>query len=351
MGRYIIDNPEPPGAMEQFRGNVNRLGQTMLQVKMAEIERKRKLEGDIAQEGRKMQGELGLLREKAKMEQESPLGMLEQRSKMASYLKDTGQEATPEQMDFLGINRPRTMTETPQVDINAPLSVNTNLMKSPVFGQGQGQMIPESGTIENTPFGSRMKDVKVFSPEAEQIKQSIQPETQEAATSGSMWIDAVNNINKIKDITSNPDFKWSQAGKFAAGSGQKLLSFGNKDILELTKALNFLKLTAFGLGGKQLTPAEQKTLYRLFNPLGEMGDEGWIKDLDEVASIFESRAKLQSKNIPRMETMKQQMLTSPTFGTQGPQEFSSEAEAEAAGLQDGQEVIINGKRKKYISAR
>lgn len=351
MGRYIIDNPEPPGAMEQFRGNINRLGQTMLQLKMAELERKRKLEEDIAGEGRKMQGELGLLREKSKIEQESPLGMLEQRSKLASFIKDTGQEATPEQMEFLGINRPRTMTENPQVDINAPLSVNAPQMKSPVFGQTQGQMIPEGGTIENTPFGPRMKDMKVFSPEAKIIEKSITEN-----------VPAINKANTLESVYNNIEDLWLKtepkekggigmltAGPYdymAAGLQRNPKEIASKEYLDFIGGIRALLARGMGDVGN-LSEYEQKAVIQSVPKIGPFGQDIKQTGTNKMANLRKviNDIKEARKQGMSLEAYQGNTGNKPVFNNQKTQqlEFSSEAEAEAANLPSGTGITINGR--------
>src|SRR3990167_1505064 len=71
LGRYVIDNPELPTAWQGLASSVGTIGNVYMQKKMAEMERKKKFEDEIQ-----------LLREKSKIEQESPLFKADQRVKV-----------------------------------------------------------------------------------------------------------------------------------------------------------------------------------------------------------------------------------------------------------------------------
>lgn len=177
MGRYIIENPEPPGAIDQLRGNINRLGNFYFQNKMAELERRRKRED-----------ELELLREKAKIERESsPFSGILEGGKASEALGNLSEGASPEQRIVLKDLASRisqkalgrlapigTAAVQPDIQLsqtpNLPMSPTITLspMGQPVF---EGSEIPESTTYKRTKFGDlEPETVKTISPQAEEYK-------------------------------------------------------------------------------------------------------------------------------------------------------------------------------------
>lgn len=123
---FIIDNPEPPTAIEGLGQSLNVLGNTYMQKKMADLERKRKMED-----------ELKLLREKAKIEQESPLFRTEQGTKVlgaAGQMNIDPREAA----SMLGYNPDELFpgTKIPSISTNISPAISTQPMEKPVFGGG-----------------------------------------------------------------------------------------------------------------------------------------------------------------------------------------------------------------------
>lgn len=124
MGRYIIDNPEPPTAMEQLRGNLGRVTNFYLQKKMGDIERKQK-----------MADELDLLREKAKIEQESPMYKTEQRAKVLGVAAQMNQD--PRSVASLIGYNPDELFHSASPSTSPSLS-SYPMAGTPVFGNKDG---------------------------------------------------------------------------------------------------------------------------------------------------------------------------------------------------------------------
>ena len=342
MGRYTINDPRSAStqAFEQLNQNIGTFFGQAMERKLGEKKRREELEDAIA-----------LVNAKTNAEMNSPLGQLDIQSKISTLNKnrlDLGQDpieyngevqldaATPVQ-GVLGkpgaIRAPVEMNAAPAENIigNAPYA--------------KPNLIPE--TFENTYYGGPR--VKTFmNPEAEKAREAVKPETAEAATAATYWKSAVNNIANIKSIVGKPDFDWGPFGALRASTGKAtLLTFGAKgnfksgydkrteDVLKIQNSLNELKRAAFGEGGKQLTNIERETIFRTIEPMGQTKEE-WFNLLEQSEQILKSKTNMQIRNPERAGIFGNKQIN------QGLQ-FSSEAEAEAANLQPGTRITINGR--------
>ena len=185
LGRYIIDRPTPPTAIEQLGGNVNKLGQIYMQKQLAEKQRKQKMEDQIK-----------LLQEKSRIEAEAnPMGGLNELAKgveslgvLGTATKDPRYKAMAQQAAgrFLGrapqqpmpqqpARPPMTLPTLPTPGEIPPQRVPTGATQ-PVFG-GDGasaqDMITESATAKPGMFGEQeIASQKLISPKAEEFKTS-----------------------------------------------------------------------------------------------------------------------------------------------------------------------------------
>jgi len=84
LGRYVIDNPEPPTAMQSLGGSINALGNVYVQKKVSDLKRKQELEDAIA-----------LINAKTEAEMESPLGKLDIETKLTTLDKNREELGLP----------------------------------------------------------------------------------------------------------------------------------------------------------------------------------------------------------------------------------------------------------------
>ncbi len=333
MGRYIIDNPEPPGAMEQLRGNVNRLGQTMLQLKMAEIERKRKLEEENISRQQKFQDEVSLLREKSKMEQESPVFRLGIKEKVASTAKAMD-STIPEAANYLGVNyqdlfgaqdpsiSTNRISQPAQMDINPSLSDGATTQK-PVFGN----LIPDTYESKtNRITGQSTVEPKTFlNPGSKIIEKSITenvPAINKANTLDSVY----NNIENLWLKTSPKEkggFGMLAAGPYdymAAGLQRNPKEIASKEYLDFIGGIRALLARGMGDVGN-LSQYEQQAVIESVPKIGPFGQDIKQTGLNKMNNLRKviNDIKEARKQGMTLEAY-QSNARAPVFGNQQPQQ-------------------------------
>lgn len=210
-------------------------------------------------------------------------------------------------------NPPSPMPSSPDVSSGA-----SNPAFNPLFAGSHSSGNLVQSTIKMSPWGTPLPaeytNLDAVKAEA-QAKQSIQPESPDAASAITYSGVMADGIKNIKNIVNKKDFDWGIGGAALASHGDpSLISFGNlsnvgwwggknpqsDDLLAITNQMNTIKRSVFGEGGKNLTNIEKDIIFRTLNPQGQSKGE-WLKLLDASQKILETKAKLLTKDPSKLD--------------------------------------------------
>jgi hypothetical protein len=189
QSRYIIDNPEPPTALETLGSSVNVLGNVFLKKKMAEIARQQGLADASAKMKQEQANAIELIKEKTRAEQESPLGKLDLETKLSTLNKNRYDLGLP----TVGMEKPS-------------LGINSSSIQSPQDSIQQSQLIPES--YEATAFGVRPKTF--LNPEAKRISNTMEVEQQANMAAAKESAVNQNKLNRMNAILDTVQTEWEK---------------------------------------------------------------------------------------------------------------------------------------------
>ena len=313
---FIIDNPEPPTAWEGLSSSLGSLGNLYFQKKMAEMERKKNFEDEIQ-----------LLREKSRIEQESPLFKAEQRAKVlgiASQMNIDPREAS----SMIGYN-PDELFQPAQAS-----SILPQPMEKPVFGGGvQLPAQPKLGGQSNLMVKDYEQKMGRLQPKnIIDVDAMTQEKTLEKAVSEA--VPAIQKANTLDAYVDNIESMWLKTNPREKGS-LALPVFGAMDWLkaqtqeteedintkayiDLVNATRALPARAFGDVGN-LSEYEQKAVKGgLASAIFDIKKTGKLK-FDNLRKIVADIKKARKQG---MKLEEYQTKTVPVFGSAGQKQGS-----------------------------
>lgn len=115
-------------------------------------------------------------------------------------------------------------------------------------------------------------------------------DTRGAAAAYSYSMPRLKRIKDWVDTVSDEDFK-NLFQQVQIGANNDLIVPDGSPLEDVVGAINDIRLTGFGLGGKNFTENEAKIVFGRLNPVGK-SKERWIKDLSSLPDYF--KEKIQS---------------------------------------------------------
>lgn len=188
----IIENPEPPTALQGLTQSIGILGNQYVQSKVRKQQQRDELMMQLA-----------LIKAKTDAEMNSPLGKLDYETKLSTLNKnryDLGQPIVGQQQETsptsgLNFNRVLTSPNNIQAPVKPVFSAPTSV---PSSGTG---MIQEGATFENTPYGGmRQKGATFMNPEAEKQKEILKGISGDVAGRVTLAKESIKDIEDVINI-------------------------------------------------------------------------------------------------------------------------------------------------------
>lgn len=148
------------------------------------------------------------------------------------------------------------------------------------------------------------------SQELAKLRNEMQPESADAANAIAYRNSLLQNMNEIKTIVEQPGFNWGSFGAARVSRDNPsftsfLPQFGTNtstdDMMKIHNALQFIKKTAFGEGGKTLTDTEKQLVYSVLQPQG-MKVQDWLGNLKKAHETLTEKSKLLSRKKGSIDT-------------------------------------------------
>lgn len=188
---------------------------------------------------------------------------------------------------------------------NGQLVVDEALAASkPVFTiDDQGNLVQSGSVAKNAVVKQLPQTVETITKKAEAQRQAtvdnpmVNQDTQGAVTA---YEYIQPRIKQIQDIVGNGGLSGDNFTRLAkqvtVGKSGELIVPDGSPLESLIGALNDIKLTGFGLGGKNFTENEAKIIFGRLDPTGK-SDKRFLKDLNSLQEFFKLKAEAGTRGL------------------------------------------------------